>query len=49
VKSGDPNGPGLPQWPRFTPVGQQHALFDAKGVTVESPFRPLLCSMEDRL
>ena len=49
VKTGDPNGPGVPQWPRFTPAGQQHVLFDAKGVTVESPFRPLLCSMEDRL
>jgi len=49
VKSGDPNGAGLPQWPRFTPARQQHVLFDAKGVTVEGPFRPQLCSMEDRL
>jgi para-nitrobenzyl esterase len=49
AKSGDPNGAGLPQWPRFTPQAQQHVLFDAKGVTVESPLRPQLCSLEDRL
>jgi para-nitrobenzyl esterase len=47
--TGDPNGPGLPQWPRFTPAAQQHVLFDAKGVTVEGPLRPQLCSLEDRL
>ena len=49
AKTGDPNGPGLPQWPRFTPAAQQHVLFDANGVTVEGPLRPQLCSMEDRL
>jgi para-nitrobenzyl esterase len=49
VKSGDPNGPGLPHWPQFTPTAQQHVLFDAKGVTVDGPLRPQLCSMEDRL
>ena len=49
VKSGDPNRPALPQWPRFTPEAQQHVLFDAKGVTVEGPLRPQLCSLEDRL
>ena len=49
AKSGDPNGAGLPQWPRFTLQGQQHVLFDAKGVTVEGPLRPQLCSLEDRL
>jgi para-nitrobenzyl esterase len=49
VKSGDPNRPGLPQWPRFTPEAQQHVLFDAKGVTVEGPLHPQLCALEDRL
>jgi para-nitrobenzyl esterase len=49
VRSGDPNGPKLPQWPRFTIEAQQHALFDAEGVTVEGPLRPQLCSLEDRL
>jgi para-nitrobenzyl esterase len=49
IRSGDPNGANLPQWPRFTPDAQQHVLFDAKGVTVEGPLRPQLCSLEDRL
>jgi para-nitrobenzyl esterase len=49
VKAGDPNGAGLPQWPRFTPEAQQHVLFDAKGVTVGGPLRPELCALEDRL
>ncbi|HET8749684.1 MAG TPA: carboxylesterase family protein, partial [Sphingomicrobium sp.] len=49
IRSGDPNASGLPQWPRFTPRTQQHALFDSKGVTVEGPLRPQLCSLEDRL
>ena len=49
VKTGNPNGPGLPQWPRFTPATERNVLFDAEGVTVEGPFRPQLCSMEDRL
>jgi para-nitrobenzyl esterase len=49
IRSGDPNGRGLPQWPRFTPRAGQHVLFDAKGVTVEGPLRPQLCSLDDRL
>jgi para-nitrobenzyl esterase len=49
AKTGDPNGPGVPQWPRFTPQTQQHVLFDASGVTTEGPLRPQLCSLEDRL
>lgn len=49
IRTGDPNGGNLPQWPRFTPQAQQHVLFDAKGVTVEGPLRPQLCSLEDRL
>jgi para-nitrobenzyl esterase len=49
AKTADPNGPGLPEWPRFTPQAQQHALFDAKGVTVEKPLHAQLCSLEDRL
>jgi para-nitrobenzyl esterase len=49
AKTGDPNGAGLPQWPRFTADGQQHALFDAKGVSAEGPLHPKICAMENRL
>lgn len=49
IRSGDPNVAGLPQWPRFTSDTQQHVLFDAKGVTVEGPLRPQLCSLGDAL
>ena len=49
IRDGDPNRAGLPNWPKFTAQGQQHVLFDAKGVTVEGPLRPKLCALEDRL
>lgn len=49
VKTGDPNGSGLPHWPRFTLEGHKHVLFDAKGVTSEGPLRPQLCSLENDL
>jgi para-nitrobenzyl esterase len=49
IRSGDPNADGLGHWPRFTPEAQQHVLFDARGVTVDGPLRPQLCSLEDQL
>ncbi len=49
IRTGDPNGTNLQQWPRSTPQRQLHLLFDSKGVTVEGPLRPQLCSLEDRL
>ena len=49
IRSGDPNGAGLSRWPAFTPRAQQHVLFDAKGVTIQGPLRPQLCSLENRL
>jgi para-nitrobenzyl esterase len=49
IRAGDPNGGGLPPWPRFTSQQQQHVLTDAKGVTVEGALRPEICSLENRL
>ncbi|MEO5775112.1 MAG: carboxylesterase family protein [Sphingomicrobium sp.] len=49
VKSGDPNGDGLPAWPQFTPNAQQHVLFDAKGVTALGRLRPEICRLSDRI
>jgi len=30
AKTGDPNGPGLPEWPAFTPDDQKAMVFDAE-------------------
>jgi para-nitrobenzyl esterase len=49
VKSGDPNGTGLPAWPQFTRDAEQHVLFDAKGVTALGPLRPEICRLNDRI
>jgi para-nitrobenzyl esterase len=49
IRSGDPNGPRLPTWPAFTSQAHSHVLFDAKGVTVDGPLRPQLCSLENEL
>lgn len=49
ITTGDPNGDKLPDWPHFTPQAGQHVLFDAKGVAVEGPLRPQICSLQDRL
>ena len=33
AKSGDPNGPGLPLWPRYDTARPQHVVFDDRGAT----------------
>lgn len=47
--TGDPNGRGLPAWPRFEPGGQRHVLFDARGVTPGAKLRAPVCSLLDEL
>ena len=49
AETGDPNGPGLPAWPRFTPETGTHVRFDGRGVTPLGPLRPEACSMLERL
>jgi para-nitrobenzyl esterase len=34
VKTGQPNGPGLTEWPRFTPAGDEMMDFSAAGTAV---------------
>ena len=44
VQAGDPNAPGLAQWPRFNGT-KTHVLFDSTGVTPQGPLRPEPCSL----
>ena len=49
IRSGDPNGPGLPTWPKFTAGAQQHVRFSDAGVTTHGPLRAEVCSLTDRI
>jgi para-nitrobenzyl esterase len=37
AKTGDPNGPGLPAWPRYEAASDMIMLFDADGVSLPTP------------
>ena len=49
IRSGDPNGAGQPQWPRYTSSQPTHVLFSDAGVTPQAPLRPEVCSLLDRI
>jgi para-nitrobenzyl esterase len=49
ARTGDPNGPGLPPWPRFKSRAQRHVTFEAAGVTVGAKLREPLCSLLEAL
>lgn len=49
IRSGDPNGAGLAQWPRFTPAGHEHVLFSDSGIAPQASLRPEICSLLDRI
>jgi para-nitrobenzyl esterase len=49
IRSGDPNGSGLPQWPKFTATERKQVLFDDAGVHPEGPVHPEICSLMERL
>jgi para-nitrobenzyl esterase len=49
VGRGDPDGGGLPAWPRFTSTQPAHVLFNAQGVTPEGALRPQYCSLDERI
>lgn len=47
--TGNPNGIGLPQWPRFDPKAQRHVLFNQRGVIQEAKLRAPVCSLLEAL
>lgn len=49
MRSGDPNGNGLPQWPRYTGTAPRHVLFDSSGVAPQLPLRSQLCKLSERI
>ena len=49
IRSGDPNGSGLAEWPLFTPAQHSHAMFSEAGVTALGALRAQICSLSDRI
>jgi para-nitrobenzyl esterase len=49
IRTGNPNGNGLPAWPRFERNKPAHVLFSDSGVTQLGALRPEVCSLMDRI
>jgi para-nitrobenzyl esterase len=48
AKTGDPNGPGLPQWPAFDPQRRAYIEFTDNGPIVRANLRGAACDLYGR-
>ena len=49
IRSGDPNGKAIPNWPRYSSAAPTHVLFSDYGVTPARPLRPQICSLTEQI
>ncbi|GAA0734040.1 para-nitrobenzyl esterase [Sphingomonas japonica] len=49
ARTGDPNGPGLPQWPRYDMRSRRHIVFTNQGAGVAAMLRADICSLTEAL
>jgi para-nitrobenzyl esterase len=45
AKTGDPNGPGLPKWPRFEPTTRPYLEFTDDGPVAKAGLRRQICDL----
>jgi len=45
ARTGDPNGPGLPPWPRFDPATRRHLAFTDSGAVARDALRRKFCDL----
>ena len=45
AKTGDPNGPGLPKWPKYDAKGKQYIHFSNEGIDQQAALRPGPCGV----
>ena len=45
AKTGDPNGPGLPKWPKFDAKSRDYVEFATSGATAKQGLRRPFCDL----